>query len=60
MQRMAGCWRSRSTVRAELGAAAVEYALVVSGVVGVVLFGVNVFGSLLDARWTSFNSWLGL
>jgi len=57
---MARWWQLRAAGRPESGAAVVEYALLVSGVVVVVLFGVNVFGSLLDARWTSFSSWLGL
>jgi len=45
--------RDRSSSWCERGAAATEYALIVAGVAVVVLFGVQVFGSLLDARWTS-------
>lgn len=42
----------------EVGAAATEYALVVSGIALVVVFGAQVFGSFLDERWSSMLTWL--
>lgn len=50
----------RDATRDERGAAASEYALMVSGIALVVIFGAQVFGSLLTSEWTSLLSWLGV
>lgn len=50
---------SRSGVpRAERGAAATEYALIIAGVALVVIFGAWVLGSFLDTPWASLLTWL--
>lgn len=57
-QMITGVRWARGPAAEERGAAAVEYALIVAGVAVVVLFGIQVFGALLDAEWASFTSWL--
>ncbi len=51
--------RARRARRRERGAAATEYALIIAGVAFVVIFGAQVFATLLDARWSSLLTWLG-
>ncbi len=50
----------RHVTRSERGTAATEYALMISGIALVVLFGAQVFGGLLETEWTSLLSRLGV